>query len=53
MIKRVFKYFGWHFVVACLLCGTVETVAAKRKPRTKKTSSESVVEKTSAVTTPA
>lgn len=53
MIKRAFKYSAWYFVMACLLCGTVETVAAKRKPRTTKTSAGPAVEKTNAVTPPA
>lgn len=53
MIKRVFKYFGWHFVMACLLCGTVETVAAKRKPRPANNSTKPAVQETNVVTTPA
>ena len=51
MLKRVFKYFGWHFVMACMLCGTVGTVAAKRKPRPAKNSAKPA-EETRAVTTP-
>lgn len=53
MIKHVFKYSGWYVVWACLLCVTVETVAAQRRPRPGKNSRRPAVEKTSALTAPA